>query len=95
MVKDKQLNKANKKVNKALGVFSDAITAVLSAQEDLKAGISADYTEIDAIHGSIKALQNKIVTIEAGMREKEDSMVANNDLLDRLSKFKVEGADAK
>lgn len=80
---------AEKKVNKAVGVFAKAIAEVETAQDLLTKGVEQDTLQILAIVNQKSELDTKIIELNVARDQKGHVMVANAELLNKLKEFKV------
>ena len=90
MKPDKYIKKSQKKVDKAVGVFTKAIDEVVSAQETLIDGIEKDNKTIEALEEKIYSLETQITLVTEQQKDKVDQMDENKELLRRLRQFKPE-----
>lgn len=88
MAKSNHAQKAQKRVDKAVGVFSQAIVQVEKAQETLSAGIQQDSHTVNALNNKIVSIQSEIAAVEQSKQEKGDQMKSNRELLNRLGQIK-------
>lgn len=89
MVKVNHVKKAQKRVDKAVGVFGKAIDEVGKAQLVLQQGIEQDTVKVDELSDKILSIQDEILEIQEAKNEKIANIKANNELLDKLSQFKA------
>ena len=82
--------KAQKRVSKALGVFSKAVVEVEKAQQILEAGIASDVQEVDRLNAQAKEIVETIAQVNYRKSDKMDQMVNNVDLLAKLNHFNNE-----
>lgn len=81
--------KAQKQVEKAVGVFAKAIIEVEHAQETLLKGIEEDsYTE-GALRNQIIKLKVEMEEVAEKKREKGLAVKKNQELLQNLNQFKT------
>ena len=90
MKPDKYIKKSQKKVDKAVGVFTKAIDEVIFAQETLIDGIEKDNKTIEALEEKIYSLETQITLVTEQQKDKVDQMDENKELLRRLRQFKPE-----
>ena len=90
MKPDKYIKKSQKKVDKAVGVFTKAIDEVVSAQETLIDGIEKDNKLIEALEEKIYSLETQITLVTEQQKDKVDQMDENKELLRRLRQLKPE-----
>ena len=90
MKPDKYIKKSQKKVDKAVGVFTKAVDEVVSAQETLIDGIEKDNKLIEALEEKIYFLESQITLVTEQQQDKVDQMDENKELLRRLRQFKPE-----
>jgi len=81
--------KANKKVQKALGVFDKAIKEVADAQALLTEGVKLDVANVIVLKQKIRNLEMDIESVEDGKRIKGENMQKNSKLLRNLKQFKA------
>lgn len=81
--------KANKKVQKALGVFDKAIKDVTDAQAILTEGVKVDVATASSIKQQIRNLEMQIESVEDAKRIKGETMQKNSKLLRNLNQFKA------
>jgi Na+/phosphate symporter len=78
---------AEKKVQGALTVFSQAVAEVDKAQDILMDGIAQDSAKVMALKNQIKDIEAQIETVEADRTAKGEQMKKNKTLLNQLNKF--------
>ncbi|MGE6629634.1 hypothetical protein [Bacillus sp. NPDC077027] len=83
----KHMTQASQKVEKAVGVFANAVQEVESAQKILSEGIKQDSMKITMLKNKITSIQESIEKVEAHRQAKGDQMKANEDLLASLMQF--------
>ncbi|MCM3155576.1 hypothetical protein M3611_26655 [Priestia megaterium] len=81
------VQKAEKLVSGAVGVFADAILQVEKANELLKAGIETDNKKIDQIELDIRKLNAEKVELVEDKSNKYLQMESNKELIEKLSHF--------
>ena len=86
-----QVVKSQKIVNKAIGVFSQAVADVEKANEILRKGIEKDSFEIRGIEQQIVILKGKISRLEMDRNIKGKEIKKNEELLATLRQFTKEG----
>lgn len=89
MTKHNHVQKAQKKVEKAVSVFDKAINDVESAQATLLEGIKQDAHKINALEDKILSIKAEIAEVWNGKNEKGRIMETNKAVLDNLKQFKV------
>ena len=82
--------KAQKRVSKALGVFSKAVAEVEKAQDILEAGVISDTNEIESLKEQVEALELTISEVAYRKSSKYAQIAANEDLLAKLNHFNIE-----
>lgn len=82
--------KAQKRVSKALGVFSKAVAEVEKAQDILEAGVISDTNEIESLKEQVEALELTISEVMYRKSSKNAQIAANEDLLAKLNHFNTE-----
>lgn len=82
--------KAQKRVSKALGVFSKAVAEVEKAQDILEAGVISDTNEIESLKEQVEALELTISEVMYRKSSKNAQIAANEDLLAKLNHFNIE-----
>lgn len=87
MVKTNHVQKAQIKVDKAMSVFSKAISEVEKAQSTLQDGISLDEASISKLLSLITNAKEDIELIDAGLVEKKAKILENEELISRLVVF--------
>lgn len=82
--------KAQKRVAKALGVFSKAVAEVETAQQILEDGIVSDTQEIKRLEAQAKEIEESIAQVKYRKSDKMAQMANNVDLLAKLNHFNTE-----
>lgn len=90
MKPDKYIKKSQKKVDKAVGVFTKAIDEVILAQETLIDGIEKDNKLIETLEEKIYSLETQITLVTEQQQDKVDQMDENKELLRRLRQLQPE-----
>lgn len=90
MKPDKYIKKSQKKVDKAVGVFTKAIDEVVLAQETLIDGIEKDNKLIETLEEKIYSLETQITLVTEQQQDKVDQMDENKELLRRLRQLQPE-----
>ena len=84
---DKHELKAQKRVSKALGVFSKAVAEVETAQQILEDGIATDEQEIKRLNDQSKEIEELISQAIHRKSAKKEQMSNNIDILAKLNHF--------
>lgn len=82
--------KAQKRVSKALGVFTKAVAEVEKAQQILEDGIVSDTQEIKHLEAKAKEIEETIAQVNYRKSDKMTQMANNVDLLAKLNHFNTE-----
>lgn len=82
--------RAQKRVAKALGVFSKAVAEVEKAQLILEDGIATDIQEVDRLNAQVKEIEEAIAQANYRKIDKMAQMTNNIDLLAKLNHFNTE-----
>lgn len=78
---------AQRKVAKAMTVFSQAIKEVESAQEILKQGVKQDSLTVTSLKNQMLNLEAQIVAVNVEKDAKGSEIKKNADLLSKLKEF--------
>ena len=82
--------KAQKRVSKALGVFSKAVAEVETAQKILEEGIASDEQEVNRLKAQVEEIEELIKQANYRKSAKKEQMASNVDLLAKLNHFNIE-----
>lgn len=84
---NKTVQQADKKVTKAMTVFTQAVTEVEQAQELLKKGIEQDSMKQVAIKNQMLTLEAQMIELNVAKEEKGNKMKDNAQLISKLKEF--------
>lgn len=85
----KKNNQANKTVERALSMFTDAIKQIETAIELKEASIAADNDELGRIAGEILKLEQRYDEIQAASIKKNGEIKQHKELIVKLQVFAV------
>lgn len=89
MLNNNHVKKAQRKVSKAVDIFSKAVEEVELAQAMLREGIEQDEGKVESLHEKITLIHDEIASVEREKEEKIGDIKNNNELLEKLGQFKV------
>jgi len=83
----KHIDKSQKKVSNALNVFNTSVNEILKANTILEKGMAIAKKEFDDTTNEIVKMQNKVSDIGETIKQHEDEINKNLQLLEKFKPF--------